>query len=209
MKIGYSSKVMELFMHPKNVGKMEDASVTALTGSVACGDMIKLYLKINPRTEIIENATFESYGCAANIATSSMLTELIKGKSVEEVRKIAFQEVVEDLGGLPKIKFHCAVLAVAALRLALEKWDHLRGRKELNEDFVKNMLRGILDPHTERDLIAARAVNSIIIKGSEIRVYLSIPQDEFTEEIVSSIMEVFETLPVKVGIFLGGEEVAL
>ena len=209
MRIGYSSKVMQMFMNPKNVGKLEDADVTALTGSVACGDMIKLYLKINPENEIIEKITFESYGCAANIATSSMITEMVKGKSIEEARKIAFQEVVNNIGGLPRIKFHCAVLAVAGLRIAIEKWDYLQGRKKLEKKFVKNLLKGILDPHTEKDLITAEVVKNIEINGNKIKINLDIPRDEFTEEIVSNIEEVFEKMPVKLEIYAGGGKIAI
>ncbi len=198
MRVGYSPKVMELFMNPKNVGNMDDANVTALTGSVACGDMIKLYLKINPESEVIEDVTFESYGCAANIATSSMITEMIKGKSIEYARKIAFQEVVDNLDGLPKIKFHCAVLAVAALRIALNKWDLLQGRKNLDEDFVKNLLRGILDPHTDKDLIAADVVKDVRIEDNEVRIVLYMKDDEYKEEIESNVHEVFETLPFNI-----------
>ena len=207
--MGYSPKVMEMFMHPKNVGKMEDATVTALTGSVACGDMIKLYLKIDPESEVIVKAMFESYGCAANIATSSMLTELITGKKVEEARKLAFHEIVDGLGGLPKIKFHCAVLAIAALKIALEKWDLLSGRKKLNEKFVNGLLRGILDPHTDRDLITAGIVSRIEIVDDVVNVHLNVDEDDYTEEIVSNVVEVFETLPLKVVVFLRGERYAL
>ncbi len=209
MKVGYSTKVMELFMHPKNVGKMEDANVTALTGSVACGDMIKLYLKINPETEIIEDISFESYGCAANIATSSMITEMIKGKSVEEARKIVFQDVIENLGGLPKIKFHCAVLAIAGLRIALEKWDYLKARRKMDERFVKNLLKGILDPHTDKDLITSGVVKNIEIGESNVAIHLNVKKDEFFDEIVSNIEEVFEKLPMVVEIYVGGEKVAV
>ena len=208
MKVGYSPKVMQLFMAPKNVGRLEDANVTAITGSVACGDMIKLYLKINDK-EIIEKITFESYGCAANIATSSMITEIVKGKSIEEARKVAFQEVVDNLGGLPKIKFHCAVLAIAGLRIALQKWDYIRGRKELNKDFVETLLKGILDPHTDRDLVSTGAIKNIETTECKIMLYLNIPKDDFFEEIVSNIKEVFELLPVDLEIFSGGEKVAI
>ncbi len=209
MKVGYSPKVMELFMNPKNVGKLEEANVTALTGSVACGDMIKLYLKINPDTEIIEDVSFESYGCAANIATSSMITEMIKGKSIEEARKIAFPEVVDNLGGLPKIKFHCAVLAVAGLRIALQKWDFIKGRKELDVNFVETLLKGILDPHTDKDLISSGTIKSIDIHKNKIALDLNIPKDDFFDEIIENIIEVFELLPIEIEIFLGGEKIAL
>jgi len=116
----YSSKVLKLFKNPKNLGKMEDATVQALAGSPACGDMIAIYLKIED--EKIKKATFESYGCAANIAAASELTEMIKGKSIKDAWKITWKDVSEDLGGLPVVKFHCGILAVGALRRAIRKY---------------------------------------------------------------------------------------
>ena len=98
---------------------MEDATVTAVAGNPACGDMITFYLKINEQ-EIIERATFESYGCAANIATSSIVTEMVKGLSLEAAWKdITWKKVTEAVGGLPSVKFHCGVLAVGALKRAV------------------------------------------------------------------------------------------
>ena len=115
----YNPKVLDLFRHPKNLGKMEDATVTAVAGNPACGDMITFYLKINAQ-EIIERASFESYGCAANIATSSIVTEMIKGLSLEAAWKdITWKKVTGEVGGLPSVKFHCGVLAVGALKRAV------------------------------------------------------------------------------------------
>jgi len=112
----YSSKV-ELFRNPKNSGPLEDATVVATAGSPACGDMIRLYLKIEEEggKDIIEKITFESYGCAANIAAASMLTELVKGKSLEEAWRISWKVIADQLGGLPPIKYHCSILAVGAI----------------------------------------------------------------------------------------------
>lgn len=118
----YNPKVLDLFRNPKNLGKMEDATVTAVAGNPACGDMITFYLKINEQ-EIIERATFESYGCAANIATSSIVTELIRGLSLKSAwEDITWKKVTEEVGGLPSIKFHCGVLAVGALKRAIRKY---------------------------------------------------------------------------------------
>lgn len=114
----YSYKVIELFRNPKNLGRMEDATVSAVAGSPACGDMIAIYLKIND-DGVIEKASFESYGCAANIAASSILTEMIKNKSIRFAWGIGWKDVSDELGGLPSIKFHCGVLAVGALRRAI------------------------------------------------------------------------------------------
>lgn len=117
----YNPKVLELFRHPKNLGKMEDATVTAVAGNPMCGDMITFYLKINDQ-EVIERASFESYGCAANIATSSILTEMIKGMRLEDAWKISWKEITEQVGGLPTVKFHCGILAAGALKRAIRKY---------------------------------------------------------------------------------------
>jgi len=106
---------------------MEDATVAAVAGNPACGDMITFYLKINDQ-EIIERASFESYGCAANIATSSIVTEMIKGMSLEAAWKdITWKKVTEEVGGLPSVKFHCGVLAVGALKRAVRKYYQNKG----------------------------------------------------------------------------------
>jgi nitrogen fixation NifU-like protein len=118
----YNPKVMDLFRNPKNLGKMDDATVVAVAGNPACGDMITFYLKISDK-DIIERATFESYGCAANIATSSIVTEMIKGLSLEG----AWKRVTEEIGGLPSVKFHCGVLAVGALKRAIRQYFTQRG----------------------------------------------------------------------------------
>ncbi len=118
----YNPKVMDLFRNPKNLGKMADANVVAVAGNPACGDMITFYLKINNQ-EVIEKATFESYGCAANIATSSIVTEMIKGLTLKATwDEITWKKVTEEIGGLPSVKFHCGVLAVGALKRAIRKY---------------------------------------------------------------------------------------
>lgn len=118
----YGPKVLELFRNPKNMGRMENATVSAVTGSLACGDMIAIYLKINEKTQVIEKATFESYGCAANIAAASIMTEMIKGKALRDAWNISWRDISEELGGLPSIKYHCGVLAVGALRRAIRAY---------------------------------------------------------------------------------------
>jgi nitrogen fixation NifU-like protein len=120
MPLPYNPKVLELFRNPKNLGKMEDATVTAVAGNPLCGDMITFYLKINDQ-DVIEKASFESYGCAANIATSSIVTEMIKGMKLEDAWKTSWKSVAEAVGGLPSIKFHCGILAAGALKRAIRK----------------------------------------------------------------------------------------
>ena len=118
----YTEKVIEHFTNPRNAGKIDDANAIATNGSPACGDQVSFFLKINPETEIIENISFLSYGCASNIATASMTTELVKGKSVNEAMQITHQKVTEQLGGLPDVKIHCSILAVETLHAALKNY---------------------------------------------------------------------------------------
>ena len=100
---------------------MEDATVMAAAGSPVCGDMINIYLKINDQ-EVIERASFESYGCAANIATASILTEMVKGMKLVNAWKISWKDIAEEVGGLPSVKFHCSILAVGALKRAIRAY---------------------------------------------------------------------------------------
>ena len=100
---------------------MDDATVSAVAGSPACGDMIVFYLKIN-QEDVIERATFESYGCASNIATASITTEMVKSKGLKDAWRVSWKEVADEVGGLPSVKFHCGILAVGALRRAIRKY---------------------------------------------------------------------------------------
>ncbi len=116
----YSDKVMDHFMHPRNMGEIEDASGVGEVGNPACGDVMRLYLKIEDGK--IVDAKFKTFGCGAAIASSSMTTEMIKGKSIDEALEISNKAVAEALGGLPPAKEHCSVLAEDALRAALEDY---------------------------------------------------------------------------------------
>jgi len=116
----YSEKVMDHFTHPRNMGEIKDASAVAEVGNPACGDLMKLYLKIENNR--IVDARFKTFGCGAAIASSSMTTELIIGRSVEEASRLSNEEVEEALGGLPPAKRHCSVLAEEALHAALEDY---------------------------------------------------------------------------------------
>ncbi|RLI02824.1 iron-sulfur cluster assembly scaffold protein [Candidatus Bathyarchaeota archaeon] len=123
----YNPKILELFRNPKNAGKMDNATVSATAGSPTCGDMITIYLKIDEEKNVVEQASFESYGCAANIATASILTEMIKGKSLADAWKIGWKDVVKEVGGLPSVKFHCGILAAGALKRAIRQYYDKKG----------------------------------------------------------------------------------
>ncbi len=117
----YSDKVMDHFRNPRNVGVIEDANGIGEVGNVMCGDIMKMYLKIE--NGIVEDVKFETFGCGSAIASSSMATELIKGKPIEEVRELTNKAVAEALDGLPAYKMHCSVLAEEAIQAALEDYE--------------------------------------------------------------------------------------
>ena len=121
----YSEKVMDHFLHPRNVGVIEDANAIGEVGNAKCGDIMKMYLKI--KDDIVEDVKFETFGCGSAIASSSMATEMIKGKPLSEVKNLTNKAVTEALDGLPAHKIHCSVLAEEAIHSALE--DYYR-RKE-------------------------------------------------------------------------------
>ena len=116
----YSEKVMEHFRHPRNVGVIEDADGVGEVGNAKCGDIMKMYLKIED--DLVSDVKFETFGCGSAIASSSMATELIKGKPLSEVSKLTNKAVAEALDGLPAYKMHCSVLAEEAIRSALDDY---------------------------------------------------------------------------------------
>lgn len=114
----YNDRVMDHFMNPRNVGEIENADGVGEVGNIRCGDIMKIYIKINDE-EVIEDIKFKTFGCGSAVASSSMATELIKGKTVKEALQITNKDVLKELGGLPVIKVHCSVLAEQALKAAV------------------------------------------------------------------------------------------
>ena len=125
----YSDKVMDHFLNPRNVGVIEDANAIGEVGNAKCGDIMKMYLKINDG--IIEDVKFETFGCGSAIASSSMATELIKGKPVSEAMQLTNKAVAEALDGLPDYKMHCSVLAEEAIQSALEDYYNKNNDKDI------------------------------------------------------------------------------
>ena len=124
----YSQKVMDHFMNPRNVGVIEDADAIGEVGNPRCGDIMRMYLKI--KDNVIEDIKFQTFGCGAAVATSSMVTELVKGKTLEEDLKVTKMDVADALDGLPPIKMHCSNLAEEAIKLAIENYRKKNEKKE-------------------------------------------------------------------------------
>ena len=118
--MNYSKKVMDHFAHPRNVGEMPEANAVGQVGNQKCGDIMKMMLKIE--NDVIVDAKFQTFGCGAAVATSSMATELVKGKTIEEALKLTNKAVAEALDGLPPVKMHCSMLAEEAIHAAIEDY---------------------------------------------------------------------------------------
>lgn len=133
----YSEKVVEHYTNPRNVGEIENADGIGEVGNPICGDVMKMYLKIE--NEVIKDVKFKTYGCGAAIAASSVTTEMIKGKTIKEALEITNEQVVEELGGLPPIKLHCSVLAEEAIKTAIA--DYYRRKGELSEEEIERICK--------------------------------------------------------------------
>ncbi len=124
----YSAKVMDHFRNPRNVGEIPEADGVGTVGNPVCGDLMTIYIKVKDNR--IEDVKFKTFGCGAAVATSSMTTDLAKGKTIEEAKKISRNDVAESLGGLPPVKMHCSNLASDALRAAIDDYQKKKGAKQ-------------------------------------------------------------------------------
>ncbi|MBC7086386.1 MAG: iron-sulfur cluster assembly scaffold protein [Methanomethylovorans sp.] len=199
MKFPYTEKVLEHFRNPKNVGRLENPDGKGLEGSPACGDMVAVYLKVNPQTTVIEDIKFESYGCASNIATASIITEMAKGKTIADAKKITWQEATDELGGLPPVKRHCSVLAVEGLRSAIRDYEEKHGliheQEQTTEEVVRNRLKHVMNPMAGLDIVRTELVTKIEVKEGIIRVVLDLPSShQFANAIKEDLIEKLESL---------------
>jgi len=199
MKFPYNEKVLEHFKNPKNVGKIEDADGKAVVGSPACGDMVAVYIKVEEKELRIQDAKFESYGCASNIATGSIITELAKGKTIEEAKKITWQQASEALGGLPKIKAHCSVLAVEGLREAITNYEEKHGlikeKEPTTPEVIKRRLKNVMNPLTGLDIVRGNLIKDIKVEEGLVKIWVDLPENHiFAANIRDEVKERVETL---------------
>lgn len=198
-KFPYSDLVLEHFKHPRNVGEMEDPDGKATEGSPACGDMVSVYIKVDEETRTITDIKFQSYGCASNIATGSIITELAKGKTLEEAKKITWKEASEALGGLPPIKAHCSVLAVEGLRSAIRDYEERHGlvteKVPTTRKVVERRLKKVMNPLSGLDLVRTKLVSEIEVNDGKVRVVIDLPPDhQFARAIREEVVEKIEPL---------------
>ena len=194
MSIKYTAKVIEHFKNPHNIGTIEHADACATEGSPACGDEITVYLKIDPATDRIEDVKFQSYGCASNIATGSIITDLAKGKTLDEAEAITWKQAADELGGLPPVKMHCSVLAVDGLRSAIRQYK--KEHKGIDYDTtldvktVTDELRHVLWPPIGADIITLKLVKYVGIDQGAVTVEISIKADEkYLDPTIEEIIE--------------------
>jgi nitrogen fixation NifU-like protein len=199
MKFPYSEKVLEHFRNPRNVGVISNPDGKSTEGSPACGDMVSVYIKVDEKTKKIEDIKFESYGCASNIATGSIITELAKGKTLEEAKKINWKEASDALGGLPKIKTHCSVLAVDGLRAAIANYEEKHGlvkeKIPTTKEIVLKRLKHVMNPLAGLDLVRTNLIEYVKIENGTVEVLVSLPEDhQFANNIREEIIEKLDNL---------------
>ncbi|MCF8001023.1 MAG: iron-sulfur cluster assembly scaffold protein [Halanaerobiales bacterium] len=197
MSSPYSDKVIEYFQNPKNVGEIENPDGIAKEGSPACGDMVQLHLKVNEDTQEIEDIKFRSYGCASNIATGSIITEMAKGRSIDEAKEITWQQAADELGGLPAVKNHCSVLAVDALKEAIRDYEEKHGLVEeqvpTTIEVAKERLKHVMNPIHGLDVLKTNLVEDIEIEDKVITVTVDLAEDhQFASAVKEDIKEKLE-----------------
>jgi len=189
----YSQKVLDHFMHPHNVGKMENPDATATEGSPACGDQVTVYLKVNSDNKVIEDISFLSYGCASNIATASIITDLAKGKTLDDAKKITWKDAMEALDGLPPVKVHCSVLAADTLQTAISNYEIAKGLKPVpnfTKETIIEELKKIIYPQVGEDIVSLKMVKYVGFTDGEVVIDLNIPSfDTWRENVVEEIKE--------------------
>ena len=207
MKFPYNDKVLEHFKNPKNVGKIENADGKAMVGSPACGDMVALYINVDEATKVINDIKFESYGCASNIATASIITELAKGRTLDQAKEISWRDAADALGGLPKVKVHCSVLAVEALHEAITNYEEKHGlvkeKVPTTVEIVQRRLKTIMNPLAGLDIVRTEMVKEIKVEDGIVSIDLDLASNNLfaaniEEEINEKIGNIWDIKEVKV-----------
>ncbi len=192
----YSQKVLDHFMKPHNVGKIENPDAEATEGSPACGDQVSIQLKVNPETQVIEDIKFQSYGCASNIATGSIITDMAKGRTIAEAKDITWKQAADELDGLPPVKMHCSVLAVDTLRKAIKDYEVKNNLAEVDtfgKDTIVKELKKVIYPQVGEDIVSLKMVKYAGFADGVAIIDLEIPKfDKYRENVAEEIREHLE-----------------
>ncbi|MCB5224590.1 MAG: iron-sulfur cluster assembly scaffold protein [Candidatus Cloacimonadaceae bacterium] len=195
----YSQKVLDHFMNPHNVGKMENPDAVATEGSPACGDQVTIYLKIDEASKKIDDISFLSYGCASNIATASIITDLAKGKTLDEAKKISWKDAMDALDGLPPVKVHCSVLASDTLQTAISNYEIEHGLKEVpnfGKETIIEELKKIIYPQVGEDIVTLKMVKYVGFDDGEVLIDMNIMSfDEWRDNVAEEIREHLSKFP--------------
>jgi len=195
----YSQKVLDHFMNPHNVGKMENPDAVATEGSPACRDQVTIYLKIDEGSKKIDDISFLSYGCASNIATASIITDLAKGKTLDEAKNITWQDAMEALDGLPPVKVHCSVLAADTLQTAISNYEIEHGLKDVpnfGKETILEELKKIIYPQVGEDIVTLKMVKYVGFDNGEVLIDLNIMSfDEWRDNVAEEIREHLSKYP--------------
>ncbi|MBT3169622.1 MAG: iron-sulfur cluster assembly scaffold protein [Candidatus Cloacimonetes bacterium] len=195
----YSQKVLDHFMKPHNVGKLKNPDGQATEGSPACGDQVSIDIIVNEKTHIIEEIKFQSYGCASNIATGSIITEMAKGKTIEEAKNIGWKEAAEELDGLPPVKMHCSVLAVDTLRNAIKDYELKHGLAEadkFSKEMIVEELKKVIYPQVGEDIVSLKMVKYVGFENGVAIIDVDIPSfDTYRDNVAEEIEEHLEKFP--------------
>ncbi len=195
----YSQKVLDHFMHPHNVGKMENADASATEGSPSCGDQVTVFLRVDKDTKVIDDISFLSYGCASNIATASIITDLAKGKTLDEAKAITWRDAMEALDGLPPVKVHCSVLAADTLQTAISNYEIANGLKEVpnfSKDTIIEELKKIIYPKVGEDIVSLKMVKYVGFSDGEVLIDLNMLSfDSWRDNVAEEIHEHLEKYP--------------
>jgi NifU-like protein involved in Fe-S cluster formation/metal-sulfur cluster biosynthetic enzyme len=198
-KFPYNEIVLEHFKHPHNVGELEDPDGKAIEGSPACGDMVSVTIKVDPEKNTIDDIRFQSYGCASNIATGSIITDLAKGKTLDEAKRVSWKDASDELGGLPPIKAHCSVLAVEGLRAAIRDYEERNGlvteREPTTVKTLEKRLKHVMNPLMGLDIVRTDLVKDLSFEGGIVKIVVDLDEShQFATAIKNDIVEKIEPL---------------
>jgi NifU-like protein involved in Fe-S cluster formation/metal-sulfur cluster biosynthetic enzyme len=199
MALKYTKKTIEHFTKPHNLGALDNANATSTEGSPACGDMVNYTLKINEETLIIEDIKFKSYGCASNIATASIATDIVKGKHIDEIKNMKTGDAANALGGLPPVKMHCSVLAINGIKAAIRDFEVKTGRivdspRDITPDVIQKVLSDVIHPKHGVNIIENKNVTKVKVENQSIYIVIELEHDEemFANNIREEVAEHIE-----------------